>query len=103
MQRDAHGRCSIGALTGAYLCVQHAQKTVRVAVIGAPNAGKSTLTNALVGRLVTAVSRKTNTTRAEALGALTRGDTQLLLYDTPGTQSCKPSWDWAAKRCSTRN
>jgi len=57
---------------------------VRVAVVGAPNAGKSTLVNALVRSLVTAVSRKTNTTRGEALGALTEGDTQLLLYDTPG-------------------
>ena len=57
---------------------------VRVAVVGAPNAGKSTLTNALVGRVVTAVSRKTNTTRVEALGALTAGATQILLVDTPG-------------------
>jgi GTP-binding protein Era len=55
-----------------------------VAVVGAPNAGKSTLTNALVGRTVTAVSRKTNTTRLETLGALTAGDTQILLVDTPG-------------------
>lgn len=60
------------------------QRTVRAALVGAPNAGKSTLTNALVGSLVSAVSRKTNTTRREALGAVTRGDTQLLLYDTPG-------------------
>ena len=30
------------------------------------------------------MSRKTNTTRSEALGAVTRGDTQILLYDTPG-------------------
>ncbi len=35
---------------------------------------------------VTAVSKKTNTTRAEALGATTLGDTQLLLYDTPGVR-----------------
>lgn len=55
-----------------------------MAVVGAPNAGKSTLTNALVGRTITAVSRKTNTTRMEALGALTVGDTQILLVDTPG-------------------
>lgn len=87
------------------------QKTVRVAVIGAPNAGKSTLTNTLVGQLVrhmpgclpafrldlrltcvvrkvTAVSRKTNTTRVETLGAATFGDTQLVLHDTPGAHTC---------------
>eukprot|EP00897_Mesotaenium_endlicherianum_P007276 jgi/Mesen1/6577/ME000336S05800 len=60
------------------------QRSLRVGIIGAPNAGKSVLTNLLVGAKVSAVSRKTNTTRIETLGVRTRGATQLLFYDTPG-------------------
>lgn len=63
------------------------QKSLRVAVIGAPNAGKSTLVNSLVGEQISAVSHKTNTTRTEMLGAVTHGDTQLVFYDTPGVVS----------------
>uniref|UniRef100_H3BZ92 GTPase Era, mitochondrial n=1 Tax=Tetraodon nigroviridis TaxID=99883 RepID=H3BZ92_TETNG len=59
-------------------------KVLKVAVIGAPNAGKSTLSNQLLGRKVFAVSRKVHTTRNRALGVLTEGDTQIILLDTPG-------------------
>jgi GTPase len=55
-----------------------------VALIGAPNAGKSTLTNALVGAKVTIVSRKVQTTRALMRGIAIVGDAQLVLMDTPG-------------------
>ena len=55
-----------------------------VALIGAPNAGKSTLTNALVGAKVTIVSRKVQTTRALVRGIAMAGDAQLVLMDTPG-------------------
>jgi GTP-binding protein Era len=55
-----------------------------VAVIGAPNAGKSTLVNALVGQKVAIVSAKAQTTRARLMGIAIHGDTQLLLVDTPG-------------------
>ena len=55
-----------------------------VAVVGAPNAGKSTLVNALVGQKVAIVSPKAQTTRARLMGVATEGDTQLLLVDTPG-------------------
>ena len=55
-----------------------------IALIGAPNAGKSTLTNALVGSKVTIVSRKVQTTRALVRGIAIAGDTQLVLMDTPG-------------------
>ena len=55
-----------------------------VAVIGAPNAGKSTLVNALVGQKVAIVSAKAQTTRARLMGIAIRGETQLLLVDTPG-------------------
>ena len=55
-----------------------------VAILGAPNAGKSTLTNTLVGQKVAIVSPKAQTTRARLLGIAIEGDTQLLLVDTPG-------------------
>jgi GTP-binding protein Era len=55
-----------------------------VAVVGAPNAGKSTLVNALVGQKVAIVSPKAQTTRARLMGVAIEGPTQLLLVDTPG-------------------
>ena len=55
-----------------------------VAVLGAPNAGKSTLVNALVGQKVAIVSPKAQTTRARLMGIAIEGATQLLLVDTPG-------------------
>jgi GTPase len=55
-----------------------------VAVIGAPNAGKSTLVNALVGQKVAIVSAKAQTTRARLMGIAIEGATQILLVDTPG-------------------
>ena len=55
-----------------------------IAVVGAPNAGKSTLVNALVGQKVAIVSPKAQTTRTRLLGVAIEGNTQLLLVDTPG-------------------
>jgi GTP-binding protein Era len=55
-----------------------------IALIGAPNAGKSTLTNALVGSKVSIVSRKVQTTRALVRGIAIVGAAQLVLMDTPG-------------------
>jgi GTP-binding protein Era len=55
-----------------------------VAVIGAPNAGKSTLVNALVGQKVAIVSAKAQTTRSRLMGIAIHGQTQILLVDTPG-------------------
>jgi GTP-binding protein Era len=55
-----------------------------VAVIGAPNAGKSTLVNALVGQKVAIVSPKAQTTRARLMGIAMEGAAQILLVDTPG-------------------
>lgn len=55
-----------------------------VAVIGAPNAGKSTLVNALVGQKVAIVSAKAQTTRARLMGIALEGQAQIILADTPG-------------------
>ena len=55
-----------------------------VAVLGAPNAGKSTLVNALVGQKVAIVSPKAQTTRARLMGIALEGEAQILLVDTPG-------------------
>src|SRR3546814_13884053 len=55
-----------------------------VAIVGAPNAGKSTLTNALVGQKVAIVSPKVQTTRTRLMGIAIEGETQLMLVDTPG-------------------
>ena len=55
-----------------------------VALIGAPNVGKSTLVNALVGSKVTIVSRKVQTTRALIRGIVIENNAQIVLIDTPG-------------------
>lgn len=55
-----------------------------VAVIGAPNAGKSTLVNALVGQKVAITSAKAQTTRARLMGIALLDETQIILADTPG-------------------
>ncbi len=66
-----------------------------VAVIGAPNAGKSTLVNALVGQKVAIVSDKAQTTRARLMGIAVEGQSQILLVDTPGIFTPKRRLDRA--------
>ncbi|MGD9815731.1 MAG: GTPase Era [Hyphomonadaceae bacterium] len=66
-----------------------------VAVLGAPNAGKSTLVNTLVGAKVAAVTQKVQTTRAIVRGIAMRGQTQLVLIDTPGVFAPKRRLDRA--------
>src|SRR4051795_1058121 len=66
-----------------------------VALIGAPNVGKSTLVNALVGSKVTIVSRKVQTTRALIRGIVIEDHAQLILVDTPGIFSPKRRLDRA--------
>ncbi|SHL88694.1 GTP-binding protein Era [Bradyrhizobium lablabi] len=66
-----------------------------VALIGAPNVGKSTLVNALVGSKVTIVSRKVQTTRALIRGIVIEDRSQIILVDTPGIFSPKRRLDRA--------
>ena len=66
-----------------------------VALVGAPNAGKSTLLNALVGAKVSIVSRKAQTTRALVRGIALEGPTQIIFVDTPGIFSPRRRLDRA--------
>ncbi|MCE4225576.1 GTPase Era [Methylobacterium sp. C25] len=66
-----------------------------VALIGVPNAGKSTLVNAIVGAKVTIVSRKVQTTRTLVRGIAMEGSAQLILVDTPGIFAPKRRLDRA--------
>ena len=72
------------ALPSANRALMSEQHCGLVAVVGAPNAGKSTLVNALVGQKVAIVSPKAQTTRTRLLGVAIEGDAQILLVDTPG-------------------
>ena len=64
-----------------------------VALVGKPNAGKSSLINALVGEKVSIISRKPQTTRDNIIGIVNRDDCQIIFVDTPGVHHSKNSLD----------
>ncbi len=68
------------------------------AIVGAPNAGKSTLVNRLVGSKVSIVTHKVQTTRFPVRGVMMRGDSQVVLVDTPGIFEPKKRFDRAMVR-----
>lgn len=71
-----------------------------VAVIGAPNAGKSTLVNRLVGSKVSIVTRKVQTTRFSVRGVALEGEAQIVLVDTPGIFAPRRRLDRAMVRAA---
>ena len=71
-----------------------------VALIGAPNAGKSTLINALVGAKVSIVSRKAQTTRGPVRGVVVEGEAQVVFVDTPGLFAPKRKLDRAMREAA---
>ncbi|AZV39657.1 GTPase Era [Komagataeibacter xylinus] len=73
----------------------HTTRCGFVAIVGAPNAGKSTLLNRMAGTKLSIVSPKAQTTRFRVLGILMRGTTQMLLVDTPGIFQPKRKLDRA--------
>ena len=62
----------------------HKKKLLKVLIVGKPNVGKSTLINFLVGEKVSIVSRKAQTTQKNTTGVVTKNDSQLIFFDTPG-------------------
>jgi GTP-binding protein Era len=70
-----------------------------VALVGRPNAGKSTLLNRLVGQKIAAVSDKPQTTRFKIQGVITRKDGQIVLVDTPGVH--RPGYEMNRRMMAT--
>jgi GTP-binding protein Era len=69
--------------------VVDSRRSATLALIGLPNAGKSTLLNALVGEKLAAVSQMPQTTRGRITGVVNRGDVQLAFLDTPGVHNAR--------------
>ena len=60
-------------------------KLIKIALIGNTNAGKSTLMNSIVGQTVSIINKKINTTQNIVKGIVNVNDTQIIFYDTPGS------------------
>lgn len=76
------------------------QKLLSVCIIGKPNAGKSTLLNKIIGQRISIVTPKVQTTRSIITGVVTIGDTQLILFDTPGILKAKKRLEKAMVKCA---
>ena len=64
-------------------------RLIKIALIGKTNAGKSTLVNSMVGEIVSITNKKINTTQELTIGIANKDETQIILYDTPGSNLLK--------------
>ncbi len=78
-----------GVLEAVTSAAEPIRRAGRVAIIGRPNVGKSTLLNALIGERIAITSRHPQTTRDQIVGVLTDGDAQLVFVDTPGVHEAR--------------
>ena len=69
--------------------MEYSTKYAFATIVGKPNAGKSSLLNALIGEKIAIVSKKPQTTRTKITGVLTNGETQFVFVDTPGLHKAK--------------
>ena len=92
----------IGRLADSFSTGDAIRNGVPVAICGQPNAGKSTLLNALTGEKIAIVSKKPQTTRNRIIGILTKGETQYVFMDTPGMLHARNKLgDYMVKTVST--
>ena len=70
-----------------------ANKLIKIALIGNTNAGKSTLMNSMIGKTVSIINKKINTTQNIIKGIVNINDTQIIFYDTPGSNFLYSSVD----------
>jgi GTP-binding protein Era len=76
------------------------QKLITLAIIGKPNAGKSSLLNQMIGQKISIVTPKVQTTRSIITGIVTIKDTQVIIFDTPGIFEASKGLERAMVRCA---
>ena len=73
-------------------------KLIKIALIGNTNAGKSTLMNSMIGTNVSIINRKINTTQNIIKGIVNINDTQIIFYDTPGSNLLNSTFTYQKRR-----